>query len=61
MQSVSTSASPDNRQSLDSVQLASMSKAHAFEAMLIMAGGVINQDATLGSMYATPGAKKVSL
>ena len=27
-QSVSTSASPDNRQSLDGVQLASMSKAH---------------------------------
>ena len=38
-----------------------MSKAHAFEAVLIMAGGVVNQDAALGSVYATPSAKKVSL
>lgn len=60
-QAVSTSASCVLRQSADSVQLASMSKAHAFKAVLIMAGGVVNQDATLGSVYATTGAEKVSL
>ncbi|KAN0094974.1 hypothetical protein V8E55_003261, partial [Tylopilus felleus] len=41
--------------------LASMSKAHAFKAVLIMAGGVVNQDAALGSVYATTGAEKFFL
>ncbi|KAF8452430.1 hypothetical protein L210DRAFT_806099, partial [Boletus edulis BED1] len=34
----------------------SMAKAHAFETVIIMAGNVVNQDASLGQVYASPGA-----
>ncbi|KAG6377897.1 hypothetical protein JVT61DRAFT_14685 [Boletus reticuloceps] len=36
---------------------AGMAKAHTFETVMIIAGGVVNQDTSLGIVYATPGTE----
>lgn len=38
-----------------------MAKAHSFETVMIIARGVVNQDSSLGIVYATPGAENVSV
>ncbi|KAI5988602.1 hypothetical protein EDD15DRAFT_2172337, partial [Pisolithus albus] len=37
--------------------LVALSKAHGIEAALVMAGSIVNQDASLGYAYTTPGAE----
>ncbi|KIM54151.1 hypothetical protein SCLCIDRAFT_31332 [Scleroderma citrinum Foug A] len=36
---------------------AALLKAHSIEAAFVMAGGIVNQDASLGYVYTTPGAE----
>ncbi|KAI6042182.1 hypothetical protein EDC04DRAFT_2564591, partial [Pisolithus marmoratus] len=37
--------------------LVALSKAHGIEAAFVMAGSIVNQDASLGYAYTTPGAE----
>ena len=41
------------------LKFAALSKAHGIEAAFIMAGSIVNQDASLGYAYTTPGVENV--
>ena len=41
------------------LKFAALSKAHGIEAAFVMAGSIVNQDASLGFAYTTPGAENV--
>jgi len=40
-------------------QFAALSKTHGIEGAFVVAGSIVNQDASLGYTYTTPGAEDV--